>query len=635
VGVAVVWSSSFAAPVAATETGRSARAASRPVVAVAPAVTAAPATVVVVGDSISQGTGSNGSGGPGGSIGEPRPAASWATGDHPGLDSYAQRLSSARGIPVDTVNLSANGATVRDHLFQQVRSVPPSAELVLVEMGGNDLCRSSEDDMTSVEDFREQVRDSLAWLRQHRPDTLVMVASIPDIYSLWYVRGAAHRGEQWPMFGFVAKGREGPRAPRSFQENNNKRAARVLWDTVGVVPCKTMLFRPNVPRNEGPTPDPTNSAEQRRLRVRERNIVFNEVLAGECAVMIRCRYDDHALFDFVSNRDERGELLADKSQWRFFDGDISTQDHFHPSFSGQRKLAEQVWNAGYDWTDAAAPVPSILIDPLPTPSGWHHSDVTVSVRYRDDVGVRGIEYRSAGEATWNHVLGDRLELEIVAEGDHAVEVRAVDVNGNQSVTQEITVRIDRVAPVVDLGAPSAHRRVALGEPVVVRYGCSDDRSLVRTCAAPAAPGRLLDTSIVGDHAFTVTAVDHAGNQTSVEHQYSVRYGWSGTLSPLLPGEPREVHVGDTLPVRFEVTDHMGNPVPTARVGVALEGPNGATTRRLPAAPLARWVERTGHHLYVVDTRVLAPGVWDVVVRPDDGSEYRVNVNVVDTRPGEP
>jgi lysophospholipase L1-like esterase len=630
VGAAVVSASCLTAPAVSADGDRPGGVVLRPVVAVAPAVTTPPATVVVVGDSISQGTGSNGTGSPGGSIGEPRPAASWATGDHPGLDSYAQRLSAVRAAAVNTVNLSANGATVRDHLLDQVRSVPASAELVLVEMGGNDLCRSSEGAMTSVEEFREQVRASLEWLHQHRPDTLVMVASIPDIYSLWYVRGAAHRGEQWPMFGFVAKGRDGPRAPRSFQENNNKRAARVLWDTVGVVPCKTMLFRPNIPRNEGPTPDPTNSAEQRRLRVRERNMAFNQVLADECGAMVRCRFDDHALFDFVSNRDDRGELLADKAQWRFVDGDISTQDHFHPSLSGQRKLAEQVWNAGYDWTDVSAPEPSILVDPLPTPSGWHRSDVTVSVSYRDDAGLRGIEYRAAG-ASWEQVLGDRLELGFTAEGEHVVEIRALDVNGNQSVTQEITVRIDRLAPVVDLDALSPHQRVMLGAPLIARYGCADSRSFVRTCTAAVAPGRLVDTSTVGDHSFTVTAVDHAGNRVVVEHRYSVRYGWSGPLSPLLPGQPRVVHVGDTLPVRFELTNHLGVPVSTAQVAVALEGPRGTSTRRRPANPLARWVDRTGQYLYVVDTRALTPGVWDVVVRPDDGSEYRVNVNVVDTR----
>lgn len=601
----------------------------RPVATIAPARTDAPSTVAVLGDSISQGTGANGPGSPGGSLGAPRLSASWATGDHPGLDSYSQRLSVVRGSAVEAVNLSANGATVRDHLVSQTREVPQGADLVLIEMGGNDVCRPSEDQMTTVEEFRQQVRESLEWLRTNRPDTLVMIASIPDIYSLWYVRGAPHRGEQWPMVGFVVKGRDGPRAPRSFEENNNKRAARVLWDTVGVVPCKTMLFRPNIPRNEGPTPDPTNTAEQRRLRVRDRTVTFNQVLDEECAVMVRCRFDDHGLFDFVSNRDDQGMLLADKSQWRFVDGDISTQDHFHPSFSGQRKLAEQVWESGYDWTDVTPPAPSVLIEPAPAPSGWHRSPAKVSVRYDDEAGVRGLEHRVGGGA-WSPVIGDRVDLEVTAEGETLLEVRAVDVNGNQSVTQQITVRIDRLAPTVELAAPRDGDVFVVGAAVIARHGCSDAGSLVSSCAATAAAGRLVDTSAVGEHRFTVTATDRAGNSTSSEHRYLVRYGWSGTLSPLGPGETREVDRGTALPVRFVLTDHRGKPVTDARVEVVLVGPGGAEVRATSTdSGRVRWIRAAQQFLHVVDTRDLAPGVWDIVVRPDDRSEHRVNVDVVD------
>ncbi|MEX2626319.1 MAG: SGNH/GDSL hydrolase family protein, partial [Ilumatobacteraceae bacterium] len=142
-----------------------------------PARTEAPAAIAVVGDSISQGTGSNGPGAPGGGIGSSRPAASWAMGDHAGLDSYVQRLEAARGRPVSTVDLSANGATIEEHLVDQVRSVPADTGLVLMQMGANDLCRSDVDDMTPLDDARAEIRNALAWLREHRPDTFVSVSS--------------------------------------------------------------------------------------------------------------------------------------------------------------------------------------------------------------------------------------------------------------------------------------------------------------------------------------------------------------------------------------------------------------------------------------------------------------------------
>ncbi len=616
----------------------------------APARTAAPATIAVVGDSISQGTGSNGPGSPGGGIGSPRPAASWATGDHPGLDSYAQRLEVVRGGPVTTVDLSANGASIRDDLVDQVRAVPAGTDLVLIQMGGNDLCRSGEAAMTPIDTARTEVRSALAWLREHRPDTVVSLSSIPDIYSLWYVRGAPHKGEQFPFVGFVVSGREGPRAPRSTVENNNKRAARLLWDTLGVIPCRTMLFRPNIPRNAGPTPDPTNTAEQRRLRVRDHNIALNEVLAEECAAMLRCSFDDHAVFDLVANRDADGVLLADKDDWTFVDSDISTQDHFHPSFDGQRKLAEAAWAAGPDWTDVTPPAGFASVHPVdgvegPSAHGWYTGPVTVDVWFRDDAGVRGVEYRvhgandrvtnGDGEPPWAEVIGDRISVSVVHDGETWVEARALDVNGNLSASQIVPIRIDRHAPTATITAPVDGEVMTLGAPVVARHGCDDVGSGVVSCETSTTAGVFVDASTVGEHRVSLRAVDAAGHVTTVEHTYHVHYDWSGTTGPLERGAPREVVTGHPLPVHFVLHDASGRPVPDAEVDLALVGPDG--TERPAATSPGRhnrlgpdwhaWAARHGGHLALVDTGGLAPGVWDVVIRPDDGTERRVNVVV--------
>jgi lysophospholipase L1-like esterase len=615
---------------------------------VAPARTDVPATVAVVGDSISQGTGSNGRGAPGGGIGSPRPDASWATGRQAGLDSYAQRLEHTRGRPVTTIDLSANGASIRDHLVDQVQAVPAGTDLVLVQMGGNDLCRSSVDDMTPLDQARNEIRTALTWLREHRPDTLVSVSSIPDVYSLWYVRGAAHRGEQFPFVGFVVSGREGPRAPRSFAENNNKRAARILWDTLGVVPCRTLLFRPNVPRNAGPTPDPTNSAERRRLRVREHNIALNEILAEECAAILRCRFDDHAVFDLVSNRDADGVLLADKHQWGFNDDDISTQDHFHPSFQGQRKLADTMWRAGHDWTDVYPPAASITVNTSrgivgPSSHGWYTGPVSVDLWFRDDVGVRGVEYRVHGpgdtgddgrELPWSHVIADHISVSVSSEGESWVEARSLDVNGNLSASQLVPVRIDRRAPTAEITAPIHGEVITLGAPVVARYGCDDEGSGLVSCEADVPAGVYADASSVGEHSFSLRAVDAAGHVTAVAHAYRVQYAWSGTAGAVGSGVYREVSVGSPLPVHVTLTDARGRLAPDAVVEMALVGPDGIERqpdrwRSALRIDWSAWVSARGAHFELLDTRGLVAGVWTVVVRPDDGTERRMYVLVSD------
>jgi hypothetical protein len=104
-----------------------------------PARTGPPTSIAVLGDSISQGTGAD-DGGLGvshqsGGIGSPRLRNSWATGDWPGLNSYLQRVQALPG-GADTVgiNLSANGANMRNNFIDQAMSVPEGTGLVLVQM---------------------------------------------------------------------------------------------------------------------------------------------------------------------------------------------------------------------------------------------------------------------------------------------------------------------------------------------------------------------------------------------------------------------------------------------------------------------------------------------------------------------
>ena len=130
----------------------------------APAPTAArpgkPTVVAAVGDSITQSTGT-------GALAQENPKNSWATGWE--VNSVAARLGVATG---NRYNLSANGDRMSDFAPQilngksggsgDVPALPASTGLVLVEFGGNDLCRDSVAQMTSVETYRSQFQAGLA-----------------------------------------------------------------------------------------------------------------------------------------------------------------------------------------------------------------------------------------------------------------------------------------------------------------------------------------------------------------------------------------------------------------------------------------------------------------------------------------
>lgn len=548
--------------------------------------TGPPASIAVLGDSISQGTGSDDGGATlsvqDGGIGSPRLRNSWATGDWPGLNSYLQRTRALPGgAGTVGINLSANGANMRNDFAAQARSVPAGTGLVMIEMGGNDLCRPSEGEMTSVADYRTQLRTGLAWLQANRPDTLVTAYSVPDIYNLWYLRGAAHKGESfgiWPFNSTAA----GPRPTRGSQDNGTF-LARQFWDGLfgSVIPCKSLLVDPTNPRNAGPTPDASNASEARRLRVRARAIAFNDVLRQECAAMLRCRFDDNAVFNMSANR-VNGSLTSNTSLWTFVDRDISTQDHFHPSFAGQRKLADRAFNGSYDLTDRTAPVVSLTTSTPANAAGWHRTNVTVTGSATDAAGIRGYETRvhrpDGSVSAWSGSAATAaVNVGVSTEGASYVEVRALDVNGNLSASKIQAVRIDKTIPQTSMVTPAEGATFAQHDEVAAAYTCSDaGGSDIATCEGSVADGANIDTSTVGTKTFTVTATDAAGNVRTTTRSYTVVDVTPPGISIDSPAAGAAFERHASVPADYICADEAGGSGLADCIGTVPNGDNVAT-----------------------------------------------------------
>ena len=63
------------------------------------------------------------------------------------------------------------------------------------------------------------------------------------------------------------------------------------------------------------------------------------------------------------------------------------------------------------------------------------------------------------------------------------------------------------------------------------YGCADEGgSGLATCAGPIASGTAVDGSVLGAHAFEVTATDGAGNATSASASYLTFGSVGGTAT---------------------------------------------------------------------------------------------------------
>ena len=262
----------------------------------------------------------------GGSLGADYPQNSWSTGTNTAVNSHYLRLLALNSaISGRNYNRSVSGAKMVDLNGQMQNVVALQPDYLTVLIGGNDLCTDTAPGMTSVSAFRTQFEAAMATLAAGSPNTNIYVSSIPNVYHLWEL----FKGDFW---------------------------ARFIW-SVGNI-CQSLLANPT---------STTQTDVARRAAVAQRNVDFNTQLAQVCAAYIHCRWDGNAAFNTV------------------FTTSDAAGDYFHPSISGQAKLASVSWAASY-WPNGAPPPPagtaSIggLSSSAATRKGGWTANVTISVR---------------------------------------------------------------------------------------------------------------------------------------------------------------------------------------------------------------------------------------------------------------
>jgi lysophospholipase L1-like esterase len=220
-------------------------------------------------------------------------ARSWSTGDAPEVGSHYLGLRELNpAIEGKNFNEAKSGAVAADMAGQAQRAVAQRVEYVTLLVGANDACKPTEDQMTPVQTYSEQVRAALTAIKSGIPDAKVFIASIPDVKRVW----ETSRG--------------------SF-------AARSAWKLGNI--CQSMLANPT---SDAPADN------ERRDRVRQRVVDYNTALAQLCAEYGgNCKFDGNAVF----NRDFPAQLL-------------SNFDFFHPNEKGQAELARITRAAGFQWS---------------------------------------------------------------------------------------------------------------------------------------------------------------------------------------------------------------------------------------------------------------------------------------------
>ena len=147
-------------------------------------------------------------------------------------------------------------------------------------------------------------------------------------------------------------------------------------------------------------------------------------------------------------------------------------------------------------------------------SGWSATNLTVACTAAD--ATSGLADPSQALISLATTVPAGSETASATTGSATV----CDLAGNCSVAGPISgIKIDRLAPSIVITAPSG--TYSFLQYVRVAYSCSDAGSGVVTCTGPQPSGWLLNTFLVGDHTFTVTATDAVGNSSQLTSSYTV------------------------------------------------------------------------------------------------------------------
>jgi len=274
-----------------------------------------PRVMAALGDSITRAYNTTGSGCPTGP-GLDCPKNSWATGTNPQVESVRERLEAMSPQPLTAYNDAVSGARAVNLLSQAQVAAGQDPDLVLIEIGANDACATTP---TPTATFRSQVREALETLVDANRQVYIQLMSIPDINQLRTI----------------------------FTEPPDPNAL-LRWELFHV--CQGLLANPL-------SIEPAD--EERREAFRDQVMAYNAALAEVCAEFKRCIWDNEAVF----NSEFTTADVADVTNTGGLDippfnlvpvigpgNPNSTADYFHPSISGQAKLAEAAWSTTFnDW----------------------------------------------------------------------------------------------------------------------------------------------------------------------------------------------------------------------------------------------------------------------------------------------
>jgi lysophospholipase L1-like esterase len=208
------------------------------------------------------------------------PQNSWATGTSSTVKSVFFRIREHNSSATAT-NRAISGAKVASLNNEAKQAVSDKADFVTILIGANDACANPP---TGQASFASAFQQSINTLKSGLPNARIYVASIPNLFHLW------------ELF-------------------HNNRTATFSWEFTKE--CPGIMTEPT---SEG------TAAKARRAATLAAEEGYDATLKNICAAPANCQYDNGAVFAA-----------------KFVESEVSRNDFFHPSISGQTSLAAGAW----------------------------------------------------------------------------------------------------------------------------------------------------------------------------------------------------------------------------------------------------------------------------------------------------
>ncbi len=258
--------------------------------------------------------------------------------------------------------------------------------------------------------------------------------------------------------------------------------------------------------------------------------------------------------------------------------------------------------------DLSLPVVTGSRLPGPNENGWNNQDVTVLFSCTDSLSGVDIAPLSP-QVVFTEAAGQSRTG------------TCIDLAGNSASAITSGINVDKTPPVITSAQDG--QAFILRQAVFADARCDDVLSGVNTCILPAG---ALDTSTVGPHSYIVTSTDNAGNLATFTVQYDVHYAFT-PISPK-PASTR-FQLGATIPVRFQLTDALGNFVSTATAQIWVDSPTnpGGSSGSANLGNYCRYDLMDNQYVFNLSTRGMTTGLHTIYITVDDGTVHTLSVTL--------